>query len=40
MPFWGVNFQQEGKEFSPESEAKSKARIDAIIYFIETIQEK
>jgi len=40
MPFWGVNFQEEGKEFSPASEAKSKARIDAIIGYIETIQQK
>lgn len=38
MPFWGVNFQQEGKEFTRESEAKSKARIEAIVYYIETIQ--
>jgi mono/diheme cytochrome c family protein len=40
MPFWGVNFQESGKEFSGESEAKSKARIDAIMAYIETIQEK
>jgi len=40
MPFWGVNFQQEGKEFTPESEATSKARIDALVAYIETIQTK
>ena len=38
MPFWGVNFQEEGKEFTRPSEAQSKARIEAIVYYIETIQ--
>src|SRR5438874_110893 len=27
MPFWGVNFQQQGQEFTPESEAKARVRI-------------
>lgn len=40
MPFWGVNFQQEGKEFTPQSEAAAKARIDAVVAYIETIQAK
>ena len=40
MPFWGVNFQQEGKEFSPESEAKAKVRIDALVAYVETLQRK
>ncbi len=40
MPFWGVNFQEEGKEFTPESEAKSNARIQAIVTYVETIQVK
>ena len=40
MPFWGVNFQQEGKEFSPESEAKAKARIDALVGYVESLQRK
>jgi mono/diheme cytochrome c family protein len=40
MPFWGVNFQQEGKEFTPESEVGSKARIQALVAYIETIQAK
>lgn len=40
MPFWGVNFQQEGKEFSPESEARAKARIDALVDYIRTIQRQ
>jgi mono/diheme cytochrome c family protein len=38
MPFWGVNFQQEGKEFTPESEAKANQRMEAIVDYIETIQ--
>jgi mono/diheme cytochrome c family protein len=40
MPFWGVNFQQEGKEFTPESEAKAKARITALVDYVETLQRK
>ena len=40
MPFWGVNFQQEGKEFTPESEAKAKARIDALVNYVESIQRQ
>jgi mono/diheme cytochrome c family protein len=38
MPFWGVRFQEPGNEFSPESEAKAKARIAAIVHYIETLQ--
>jgi mono/diheme cytochrome c family protein len=38
MPFWGVNFQQQGQEFTPQSEAVAKARIDAVVSYIETIQ--
>jgi len=40
MPFWGVNFQQEGKEFTPQSETEAKTRIDAVVAYIETIQAK
>jgi hypothetical protein len=40
MPFWGVNFQQEGKEFTPESEAKAKARIAALVDYIKSIQKE
>jgi mono/diheme cytochrome c family protein len=40
MPFWGVNFQQEGKEFTPESEAKAKARIDALVNYVESLQRQ
>jgi mono/diheme cytochrome c family protein len=40
MPFWGVTFQEQGKEFTPESEAKAKERIDDIVRFIQTIQQR
>ena len=40
MPFWGVDFQQEGKEFTPESEARAKTRIDALVGYVETLQVK
>jgi mono/diheme cytochrome c family protein len=39
MPFWGVNFQQQGQEFTPGSEAKAKKRIDAIVDYIATLQQ-
>lgn len=39
MPFWGVNLQEKGKEFTPESEAKVKKRIADIARYIETIQQ-
>jgi mono/diheme cytochrome c family protein len=38
MPFWGVNFQQPGQEFTSESEAKARKRIDAIVDYIATLQ--
>lgn len=40
MPFWGATFQQQGKEFTSESEAKAKARISNIVSYIKSIQEK
>lgn len=40
MPFWGVNFQESGKEFSPASEARAKARINALVDYIRTIQRQ
>jgi mono/diheme cytochrome c family protein len=39
MPFWGVNFQQQGQEFTPASEAKARKRIDAIVDYIATLQQ-
>jgi len=40
MPFWGVNFQTIGKEFTPQSEAEAKRRIDSITRYVESLQEK
>ena len=40
MPFWGVEMQEQGKEFTPESNAKVKARIDAIVKYIQSLQAK
>jgi len=40
MPFWGTTLQQQGKEFTPGSEAKVKARISNIVSYIKSIQEK
>jgi len=40
MPFWGVNFQQPGQEFSAASDAMAKARIDALVDYIVTLQQK
>jgi mono/diheme cytochrome c family protein len=39
MPFWGVNFQQQGQEFTPASEARAKQRIDAIVDYVATLQQ-
>jgi mono/diheme cytochrome c family protein len=39
MPFWGVNFQQQGQEFTPASESKARKRIDAIVDYIVTLQQ-
>jgi mono/diheme cytochrome c family protein len=39
MPFWGVNFQQQGQEFTPASEAQARKRIDAIVDYIATLQQ-
>lgn len=40
MPFWGVNFQQQGQEFTAASEAKARKRIDAIVDYIATLQRQ
>jgi mono/diheme cytochrome c family protein len=40
MPFWGTVFQEGGKEFTPESEAKAKERISNIVSYIQSIQQK
>ena len=38
MPFWGGNCQASGKESSPASAARAKARIDMIVSYIKTMQ--
>lgn len=40
MPFWGVDLQEPGKEFTPASEAQVKARIDAVVHYVESIQRE
>jgi mono/diheme cytochrome c family protein len=40
MPFWGVTMQSEGQEFTAQSDAKVKKRIDDIVSYIESIQQK
>jgi hypothetical protein len=40
MPLWGLMFQPEGREFSKESEAMVKARISALVDYIEGLQQK
>jgi len=39
MPFWGVNFQRQGQEFTPGSEAQTRKRIEAIVDYIATLQQ-
>jgi mono/diheme cytochrome c family protein len=40
MPFWGTVFQEGGKEFTPDSEAKANERISNIVSYIKSIQQK
>jgi len=40
MPLWGLSFQLSGKEYSKESEAAVKRRIDALLDYLESIQRK
>jgi len=40
MPLWGLSFQLRGKEYSDESEAAVKRRINALLDYLESIQEK
>ena len=40
MTFWGVTMQTPGAEFSPQSDAAVKKRIEALARYIETMQEK
>ncbi|MGH7985976.1 MAG: c-type cytochrome [Candidatus Binataceae bacterium] len=40
MPFWGVQFQPSGKEFTAKSDALVKARIDRLANYIKSMQVK
>jgi hypothetical protein len=40
MPLWGLMFQPEGREFSKQSEDQVKARISALVDYIEGLQQK
>jgi mono/diheme cytochrome c family protein len=40
MPLWGLSFQLRGKEYSDESEEAVKRRINALVDYLESIQEK
>ena len=40
MPFWGTTMQVPGQEFTPASEAKVQARIDAMVNYIKSIQRQ
>jgi len=40
MPLWGLSFQLEGKKYSGESEAAVRRRINALLDYLESIQDK
>jgi mono/diheme cytochrome c family protein len=40
MPLWGLSFQVQGKQYSQESEAVVRRRIDSLLDYLESIQEK
>jgi len=40
MPLWGLGFQLRGKEYTKQSEAAVKRRIDVLLDYLESIQEK
>lgn len=40
MPLWGLSFQLKGKEYSKESEAAVKRRINDLLDYLESIQKK
>ncbi len=40
MPFWGTTLQKPGKEFTPESDADVKRRIELMARYVESIQQK
>jgi len=40
MPFLGTTLQQPGREFTPESDAAVKRRIDAMARYVQSLQQK
>lgn len=40
MPFLGATLQQRGKEFTPESDAEVKRRIEAMARYVQHLQQK
>jgi mono/diheme cytochrome c family protein len=40
MPFLGTTLQEPGQEFTPESDAAVKKRIDAMARYVERLQQK
>lgn len=40
MPFWGLIFQEKGKEFTPESEAEVTRRVNALVSYVRSIQRR
>ncbi len=40
MPLWGLQFQEEGRQFTPGSEAKVKHKIDALVDYLRSIQRE
>lgn len=40
MPFLGTTLQKPGKEFTPESDAEVKRRIESMARYVETLQQK
>jgi len=40
MPFLGTTLQKPGQEFTPESDAEVKKRIDAMARYVESLQRK
>jgi mono/diheme cytochrome c family protein len=40
MPFLGATLQKEGKEFTPESDAEVKRRIESMARYVESLQQK
>ena len=40
MPFLGATLQQRGKEFTPESDAEVKRRVEAMARYVQHLQQK